>query len=926
MDRESIAEAEPAAVVAIILGASEFPKANALPASPAFAGSASAFTDYLKSEHGLRLADDQVLDLFDHDGNVIDQNDQLTEYLLRNQNASDLVIYYVGHGGFLPDREYFLALRSTKQGAEGLTGLRIQALAHLVEEYFPGKRVFLILDCCFAGEAVAQFQSDELGTIVENKTFDALPEAGTSLLVAASKDEPAIAPTGAAYTMFSDCFLEVLAEGIAGGRKALSLAEIGAVVQRRIRSKFGQRGVRPEVHSPRQGEGDIANIPLFPNPAYSPPKPKALPAGIHDALRNPLADIREGAIRPLARLMDSGDQEIARLARAELERLADQDDSRSVQERAADALGKQEVPKIPEPRPEEPRIQEPLAKERRPRRTGRAIAAGIAVIAVAVGAFWRMNAPDVDKGQPVSPAVEESVEASTPQKTTSVDTANDRKPPEKAVETADVPKPPEKAVETAKVPKPPAKPDEKTQRRQQVEVLLAAAERNFDQGHLDSPKGNNAVEGYRAVLALDTGNQAARTGLHRVLSRNLELAANALDGGALGKAENFLASAERIEPGNAEAVKIRTGIEKARTAAEDREGIRKLLADAQKDLQQDRLTTPRGNNAVERYRDVLHRDPGNQAARAGLARVVSRYITLANAAIAGQKFNKAKAYLAKAEGIDLTNAEARNSRARLEQAQATAQDREEIQRLLATADRNLQQDRLDSPKGNNAVEGYRAVLALESDNQAARTGLRGVVRRYLALSKASLADNEFDKAAKYLASAEGIEADNPELADVRAQLEEALATPSRLAFAVFPFQSLANCHYSVRDEVTDAADAAIRGQPVAELNYSYYAEGADASVIPGVYELWSDNAARREPMLETVRKAGGNLGVNGVLMVWYICSRSQYIPVDTYEVEAYLIDVKQDQVFHSKTNFLDAGRAISGVFDQFFAAYGVVRP
>ncbi len=76
-------------------------------------------------------------------------------------------------------------------------------------------------------------------------------------------------------------------------------------------------------------------------------------------------------------------------------------------------------------------------------------------------------------------------------------------------------------------------------------------------------------------------------------------------------------------------------------------------------------------------------------------------------------------------------------------------------------------------------------------------------------------------------------------------------------------------------------------------------------------------------MLDTVRKAGGKLGVNGVLMVWYICSRSQYVAVDTYEVEVYLIDVIQEQVFHSKMNFLDTGRAISTVFDQFFAAYGI---
>ena len=61
-------------------------------------------------------------------------------------------------------------------------------------------------------------------------------------------------------------------------------------------------------------------------------------------------------------------------------------------------------------------------------------------------------------------------------------------------------------------------------------------------------------------------------------------------------------------------------------------------------------------------------------------------------------------------------------------------------------------------------------------------------------------------------------------------------------------------------------------------------------------------------------------GVNGVLMVWYKCSHIQQLPADKYEVEVYLIEVAGDRVVRSKEGFLDADRAISNVFDQFFAA------
>lgn len=259
--------------VAVVAGASTFPAQPNLQDSAAFAASAAAFGHYLQSDEGLALAADRVLDLFDSEASVIAQNQALVEFLAGHDDATDILFYYVGHGGFLRDREYFLALRGTERGSEAFTSLRIRALAHTLEEYGHGRRKYLLLDCCFAGEAVREFQSGELSRIVETETFDALPERGTSLLVAASKDRPAIAPAGNARTMFSQCLLEVLAEGVDGKAEKLSLLDVGDATQRRIRAEFGLRAVRPEVHSPQQAQGDLARFPLFPNPAYRPPRP-----------------------------------------------------------------------------------------------------------------------------------------------------------------------------------------------------------------------------------------------------------------------------------------------------------------------------------------------------------------------------------------------------------------------------------------------------------------------------------------------------------------------------------------------------------------------------------------------------------------------------------------------------------------------------
>ena len=202
-------------------------------------------------------------------------------------------------------------------------------------------------------------------------------------------------------------------------------------------------------------------------------------------------------------------------------------------------------------------------------------------------------------------------------------------------------------------------------------------------------------------------------------------------------------------------------------------------------------------------------------------------------------------------------------------------------------------------------------------------GLDRVVERYIALGYDAVGSRDITLAESYLAKAEAIRPGNPALSEYRMALDAAAATPSELAFAVFPFEYMSVCHYSVRDEVTDAADAKVSGQPRARLAYSYYTDDAGSDAIPATSKLWSSNVTHREPVLETVREAGRNLGVNGVFMAWYKCSHSQHVPADTYEVDVYLIDVDQDRIFHSRRRFLDVHRAVSDVFDEFFAAHGV---
>src|SRR5262249_54405572 len=160
---------------------------------------------------------------------------------------------------------YFLALRSTSEGREQLTGYPIGMLAKRLRETAAKLRRYLILDCCFSGSAYAAFQSGPLQA-AKQKVDEELPASrGTALLCASGARDPAKAMPGEKMTMFSWALIDVLRNGGQDLPERLSLADVGERARQLIRERFTDKAVRPEVLSPEQKQGDVAAIQLFPN-------------------------------------------------------------------------------------------------------------------------------------------------------------------------------------------------------------------------------------------------------------------------------------------------------------------------------------------------------------------------------------------------------------------------------------------------------------------------------------------------------------------------------------------------------------------------------------------------------------------------------------------------------------------------------------
>ena len=164
------------------------------------------------------MSDTVVHDLFDLNAEQSTLDDRVTEFLSRVDEAPgaqpprDVIIYYVGHG-------YFSG-RTTSCTPEDAAEQALLRLSHqgagpdVAGENARYSRRYLLLDCCFAAKAVAEFQGGGPLQAGAQKTVEEFegqdPGRGTALLCASGPTNPARTPLGAPCTMFTTALIDVL--------------------------------------------------------------------------------------------------------------------------------------------------------------------------------------------------------------------------------------------------------------------------------------------------------------------------------------------------------------------------------------------------------------------------------------------------------------------------------------------------------------------------------------------------------------------------------------------------------------------------------------------------------------------------------------------------------------------------------------------
>lgn len=151
--------------------------------------------------------------------------------------------------------------------------------------------------------------------------------------------------------------------------------------------------------------------------------------------------------------------------------------------------------------------------------------------------------------------------------------------------------------------------------------------------------------------------------------------------------------------------------------------IARLLTAAEADVKARRLTSPAGNNAWDRYQQVLGIDPANPDAITGMERVISSYMELFGSAVEQEDFDKATNYLATIRALHPDSPileEGERSLAAARQARTDRLAEEERQRQAEEAARQAE---LERQRIANAIEehwaAFEAAIQAEDLNEAA---------------------------------------------------------------------------------------------------------------------------------------------------------------------------------------------------------------
>lgn len=346
-------------------------------------------------------------------------------------------------------------------------------------------------------------------------------------------------------------------------------------------------------------------------------------------------------------------------------------------------------------------------------------------------------------------------------------------------------------------------------RKQKIADLLALAQANLATNDLVTPKGASAWDQFAAAANLDPDNERAMTGMAEVkkrLFKNVEVAIRerAFSKALLGLEKADDIGADKADIGRLRAMvittmgKVEANKLEARRKAElerkqkfeesqrelaKRNNIRGLLAEAEKDIRANRLTTPKGKNAFARYQQVLALEAENEVAKQGIGLLAKRYIKYAEEALGEGNFDRAQRFIDILKVVDAGNETGRKMQVDLDAARqraADAKEKEAEAKRQAAAARREEVEVAARRKEAAAARRNQAVVTRQNDSRNVlqqpddgSTKQLQEMEKFLNIARQARQENRLEKAQRFIDLAESVGLDDAAVKAEQRHLDKA---------------------------------------------------------------------------------------------------------------------------------------------------------
>ncbi|BDU21172.1 formylglycine-generating enzyme family protein [Dyella sp. GSA-30] len=201
-------------------------------------------------------------------------------------------------------------------------------------------------------------------------------------------------------------------------------------------------------------------------------------------------------------------------------------------------------------------------------------------------------------------------------------------------------------------------PEQKSADTPQVQALLVDAGKALRAGQLVGDK-NSAAALYQEALKLKPDSRRAAQGLFEVKARLVAAIGQDVAMGDADSANDLLTALKTLPDAEEDVASLSQEI---KTLNE----VRPLLAKAASLLQEGKADQPKGNNALEIYRQVQQLDADNAVAQQGLLQVQRAVLDRALAAVAQNDFNGAEQALTQAADVQPDSPQLRDVQGRVD--------------------------------------------------------------------------------------------------------------------------------------------------------------------------------------------------------------------------------------------------------------------